>query len=186
MLNREFTKKDVNRMRNLITGDTHEKTSDIIGYKNGGETHKEGDVWESNGKKWIFKDGVIQNITRLDSVKNLNKMPLFCPKCSKPMKNRNDKTFYPIHKMCFDCLVIFESNLRIEGKWEEYEKEIHNSEIDARISEFNYLLDNALDESNKGFITEDGKMEKWDGKVNKEQVEEYRKAGIEYFNSLKR
>lgn len=186
MLNKEFSKKDVQRMRNLITGDTQAKTSDIIGYKHNEDIYNEGDIWEKDGKTWTIKDGLKQNITNFDKIKGIIKMPLFCPKCKKPLKNRNDKTFYPIHKMCFNCVIDFEAQLKREGKWDEYVRNIHNQEIDARIKEFNIMLDEAINQSNDTFVTEDGKVENWIGKVNLEKIENHRKSGIEYFEKLKK
>lgn len=186
MLNKEFSKKDIQRMRNLATGNSDSKTSDIIGSKKEEIVYNEGDVWEENNKEWTIKNGIKQNITKLDKVKELNKMPLFCPECNKPMKSRNDKVFYPIHKKCFECVVIFEAELKRTGEWKEYHKKIHNQEIDARIEEFNNMLDEAINEGKGTFVTEDGKIEKWDGGINVEKVEEYRKNGVEYFNSLKK
>ena len=43
-LKKEFRKKDVNRMRNLIQGKTGASTGIQIGYKKKEEDHKEGDV----------------------------------------------------------------------------------------------------------------------------------------------
>ena len=55
MLKKEFQQKDVNRMRNLISGKVTDKTAIQSGYEKHQETHKEGDVWEEDGKKWTIK-----------------------------------------------------------------------------------------------------------------------------------
>jgi len=43
-----------------------------------------------------------------------------------------------------------------------------------------------MNESNSGFVTEAGEVEKWDGGVNKERAEEALREGIEYLKSLKK
>ena len=48
MLKKEFRKKDVNRARNLITGNTNASTGTQIGYKKETKEYKEGDVWTEN------------------------------------------------------------------------------------------------------------------------------------------
>ena len=53
MLKKEFKRKDVNRLRNLITGKTGESTSTQIGYNKKNEDYKEGDIWTEN-KKWTL------------------------------------------------------------------------------------------------------------------------------------
>ena len=102
-LKKEFTKRDVQRMRNLITGKTGDRTQVQTGYEKNTEDHKEGDVWEENGKQWTIKNGVKQTVTKLDKFKKLVVLPICCPKCKKHMKvNDLNKKMYSIHGNCFD------------------------------------------------------------------------------------
>ena len=70
ILKKEFNKKDVERLRNLVKGKGSERTSQGIGYTKAQEFHKEGDIWEEDGRKWTIKEGIKQNITKLDKFKN--------------------------------------------------------------------------------------------------------------------
>ena len=185
VLKKNFQERDVQRLRNLIQGKQGEKTRTSVGFSKADEFHAEGDIWESDGRTWTIKDGIKQNITKLDKAKKAHVMPLLCPKCKKVMKNRNDKPFYNIHKMCFNCVINMEIQLRKEGKWEEYQRKIKNDEIDNRIEEFKTYIKERLNESNDGFISESGEVEKWVGKVNKDRVDEYVKEAVEYLESLK-
>ena len=58
MLNKEFKRKDVERMRNLIKGKTGESSEVQVGYTTKKVDYKEGDVWTEGGKDWIIKDGI--------------------------------------------------------------------------------------------------------------------------------
>ena len=58
MLKKEFKRKDVERMRNLIKGDTDSSTEIQIGYTKKKEDHKEGDIWEEQNKTWTIKNGM--------------------------------------------------------------------------------------------------------------------------------
>jgi hypothetical protein len=185
VLKKEFQEKDVQRLRNLIQGKQGEKTRSSVGFSKADEFHVEGDIWESDGRTWTIKDGIKQNITKLDKAKKAHVMPLLCPKCKKVMKNRNDKPFYNIHKMCFNCVVDFEHELKKSGKLEEYERNIKNTEIDNQIKEFKTWIKEKLNESNNSFISEDGDIEKWRGKYNEKEVEKYSKEVIKYLESLK-
>ena len=78
ILKKEFNKKDVERLRNLVKGKSGKRTTQGIGYTKKQEFHKEGDIWEENGRKWTIKDGIKQNITKLDKFKK-TAVPLFCP-----------------------------------------------------------------------------------------------------------
>ena len=58
LLKKEFKTRDVQRMRNIITKKTGDKTGVQVGYTADYIEHKEGDVWEENGKKWTIKNGM--------------------------------------------------------------------------------------------------------------------------------
>ena len=184
-LRKDFQERDVQRLRNIIQGKYGEKTRSSVGFTNKQEFYNEGDIWESDGRTWTIKEGIKQNITKLDKAKKAHVVPLLCPKCKKIMKNRNDKPFYNIHKMCFDCVIDFESNLKQQGKWEDYQINIKNGEIDKQIEDFKAYIKDRLEESNDGFVSENGEVEKWVGKVNKDKVEEYTQQAITYLESLK-
>jgi len=186
VLKKQFQNKDVSRLRNLVAGKYGEKTTVGIGYNKKYETHNEGDIWTEDGRQWTIKNGVKQNVTKLDSLKEKHILPLLCPKCSKLMAVHRDKPFYNIHKMCLNCVIDHEAKIRAEGKWEEYEKEIHNNEIDGLIREFtNWTLDN-LKTSNQSYITENGDVERWLGGVTNEQVEQNLQESIKFLESLKK
>ncbi|MFM2011040.1 MAG: hypothetical protein RLZZ479_1431 [Bacteroidota bacterium] len=184
-LKKEFKQKDVQRMRNIITGKTGDKTQILGGWENKIEEHKEGDTWEEDGKKWTIKNGIKQSITKLDKFKHLVSLPLTCPSCKKPMKaNELNKKMYSVHKMCLNCVVDMEAKLKLEGKYEEYEKNILNMNKNASLEEFEQALDSWLEEKDT-FVTEQGDVENWHGgdksqlyKQLKEKIEEFRKTDI--------
>jgi len=94
----------------------------VVGWSPGlEEKRQEGDVWEdANGKQWTIKNGVRQNVTKLDSAKT----PWWCPKCSKPMNHRLDIKFWNLRGHCMDCNIEMETEIRKQGKWKEYERSI--------------------------------------------------------------
>ena len=186
-LKKEFQKRDVERMRNLIQGKYGSKTTTGIGYTKKHEHHEEGDVWEEDGREWTIKDGIKQNITKLDKAKNAHVMPIFCPDCSKPMTYWQDKNFYNLYKRCFSCQVDFEGELRVKGLFEEYRNNIINNDIDNFITDYSQFVEECLNNtSEQGFISEAGDIEKWKGKINKELVEKSKEETIEYLKSLKK
>jgi len=181
MLNKEFKRKDVNRMRNLIEGKTGESSELQVGYTTKREDHKEGDIWVEGGKKWIIKDGIKQTYTKLDRAKKEAILPLFCPKCSSLMKKRNDTKMYNIHKMCFNCVIDMEGKLKIEGKYDEYERNAvaNNAEAYAHHLE-SYLMD-ALNTSNTQYVSEKGEVERWKGGIDKEKLtKEIKESLVEF------
>ena len=186
VLKKEFSKKDVQRVRNLVQGKYGDKIQQSIGYSKKEEFHQEGDIWEEDGRKWTIKNDIKQNITKLDSAKKAHVMPIFCPNCKTVMKKSFDKDYYNIHKKCYNCVIDFEHELRKTGLWEEYEKNIVNSEIDNFIVNFKTYVEEQLTESNNSYITEKGDVEKWVGGYNKERVLESLDKTIEHLEKLKK
>tara|TARA_R110001592_G_scaffold304092_4_gene576464 strand:+ start:2536 stop:3120 length:585 start_codon:yes stop_codon:yes gene_type:complete len=183
MLNKEFKRKDVERMRNLIKGKSGESSELQVGYTKSQEQHKEGDIWEEKGKKWVIKDGIKQTYTKLDEVKKAAILPLFCPSCGGIMKKRNDTKMYNIHKMCFDCVIDMEHKLKIEGKYEQYERDMLANNAEDYIKDLELYLLEALNSSNDQFISERGEVERWKGGMDKEKVTEELK---EFFDDHKK
>src|SRR6056300_301830 len=131
LLKKEFKHSDVQRVRNLVNKDFSAKTKDQVGYKKISEYHKEGDIWEENGKEWTIKNGLKQNITKLDKAKLVNRIPLTCPKCNGPLRHHLAKKMYRIHGFCFDCTVDYEASLRKAGLYEQYEKQMMQNNMNG-------------------------------------------------------
>ena len=163
---------DVRRKLAEVTKREGEKI--VFGWRGEPEpTRKEGDIWEENGRKWTIKNGIRQNVTKLDDAKT----PWWCPKCSKPLNHRLDMKFWRIRGYCFDCLIKEESEIRRQGKWEEYERKImlrnYIAEVKDKISELQSYYNEVskpefliMNEHEKTVLM----MEKWD--VNVDQIKE--------------
>jgi hypothetical protein len=185
ILKKQFSEKDIQRVRNLVKGKNNERITHGIGYSKDVEDHVEGDIWEEDGRQWTIKNGIKQNLTKLDKAKHSVTLPLFCPCCSNLMKNKNDKLFYIQHNRCFNCQIDFETDIRKMGLWEEYENNIINSDIDHLIKDYNIWIDEVINGSNESFITEAGDIEKWDGSAKKKLLEN-KEETIKYLQQLKR
>lgn len=163
---KDWKEKDVQRMRNIIKKDYTAKTTTQIGYTKSQIDHKEGDIWEESGKRWTIKNGIKQTVTRMDKLRETVNLPLTCPKCGKAMKNHKlNKQMWGIHKMCFDCVITMETELKRTGKFEEYARNLTTRGIKVYINELEqFMLELALTDNNESFVTEDGDIEKWAGK----------------------
>jgi len=170
MLKKEFKRKDVERMRNLIQGKTDASSNAQIGYSKKEKERKEGDVWTENKKTWTIKNGIKQTISKLDKIKKEVFMPLCCPNCNKVMKKRLDKPHYRIHKKCYDCVIEFEHKLRIKGQYKKYQKATKaKNSLEYLEGIESYLLE-AVNTSNSSFVSEDGVVERWVGGIDKEKM----------------
>lgn len=171
---KEFDKKTVQRMRNIITGKSGDKTQVLAGWEKHQVDHKEGDVWQEDGRTWTIKHGIKQNITKLDGIKKMAILPLTCPKCGSVMKVTDiNKKMYSIHAMCFDCVLKMEAKIKLNGQWEEYEQGIMKANLVATLNDFEKALDEWYQQKDT-FVSEAGDVESWEGGNKKAIYEEIR------------
>ena len=61
--------------------------------------------------------------SRLTDIMAEARMPMFCPKCDKIMKNAKlDGKMWRLYGHCFDCQIQVEHKMRIDGTFELWEK----------------------------------------------------------------
>ena len=94
--------KQMKAMKSILAGEEVEKTIQV-GYE--GKKQPKGDI-ESP----------------LTDIMKEVRMPMFCPKCDVVMKKRLDNKMWRLYGHCFDCQIDFEHKLRVEGKYDEWEK----------------------------------------------------------------
>ena len=184
-LKKEFKKSDVKRIRNIVNKDYTSKTKFQSGYKKSNNFYQEGDIWEENGREWTIKNGIKQNITKLDKVKKSIRVPLCCPKCNGSMSYYLSKEIYKIHKMCMNCFLEYEDILKKNGLLKKHILDQRKSNIKFFVRELEEsikLIENTS--SVNDFVTEAGDVEDW--KVNKSAVNKKELEKItEYLDHLK-
>ena len=184
-LNKEFSKRDVQRMRNIVTGNTADRTRVQAGYEKENKAYVEGDIWEENGKTWTIRDGLKQTITKHDKLRQIIVMPLKCPECEKAMKvNDLNKKMWSIHNKCFDCVVEYETHLRKIGKYEEYEKKLLNSNKDSFVNDYEQAVDAFINDKGESFMSEAGDMENWSKATINPEVIKALKDNIEQLKKM--
>ena len=182
-LKKEFDERAVNRARNIISKNFTARTMVGTGYEKVKEKHSEGDIWEEDGKTWTIKNGVKQNVTKLDSAKKLARVPLACPKCGGAMNYHLHQKMWKIHKMCFDCVIDMEADLRKAGLYEEYERNMMQGNMQAWAQQLQQWMEDQLAE-NITYVTEDGTIEDWQGN-NSKHKENLIQAVNQYLTHLK-
>lgn len=178
--------KNLKRIQKILTGDYKDNTEVIVGYTKAKDKYverNEGDVWtDESNKTWTIKNGIRQNITKLDSIRDMLNVPLSCPKCGKAMNKRLDKKFWFINKHCFDCQINEDNDRIINGTFVEYSRQIMKKNADAFVSELKDQVKSYLDTfDSKHFITEVGDIEEWVGGKTKE---DFNKIFEEKFEKL--
>jgi len=171
-LTREFDERDLQRMRNIITGNTANATRIQTGYEKKTIERKEGDVWVDQGKTWTIKNGLKQTVTKHDKLRELVKIPLKCPECERAMKaNKLNKKMWNIHKKCFDCVIEYETKLKATGGYEEYAKKIMNANKNTFADDYEAAVKEYETAQPDTYVSEAGDIENWvGGKVNPEII----------------
>lgn len=177
VLKKEFTQRDVQRMRNLLTKKFGEKTQIQSGYQSQIKVHKEGDIWEENNKMWTIKNGIKQSMTKYDEFRKIFYMPITCPECNQPMKNTlHNKKVYLVHKKCSECVIKMETELKRIGKYEEYEHELVNRNKNDELTDMIKFL-NEWENTTSTFVTEQGDIELWSkGNVKTKEYLEFKET----------
>lgn len=165
--------ENTQRIKNILDGKITDSTKIISGYKKKQEEYVEGDIWEdSDGKQWTIKNGLKQNITKLDEVRHLINMPINCPICNRLMKTRLDKKFWGLKGRCFNCIVEDDTNMIINGTFIEHSREVMKQnaysfieDLKAQVKEYIKGLDS------KHFVTETGDVEEWIGGLDKTELQ---------------
>ena len=159
---------NVKAVKEMIAGTHRTQTKNTVSFGESKEFIKRevGDQWtDDEGNIWEQKKGYK---VKLGKLSELRKELTTFPKCQKEVctctnPTRNDLKMKAIHGMCLDCVVDMENNLKIEGKYGEYERQkmLENGKAWLKQAE---LEKEALKVAIKArFINEDGSFEDWDG-----------------------
>jgi len=101
------TKHEEKALQSILRGETPEKRV-MVGYQ--------------SDKKIESKDGKTIE-SPLTKVMQEVRMPWFCPQSDGIMKKRADDTYWTRHKMCLECWSKKETKMKIDGTWDEYQRE---------------------------------------------------------------
>ena len=159
---------NVKAIKEMIAGTHRTQTKTTIGFDEVTQFIKKevGDRWtDDEGQLWEQKKGYKVKLGKLSELRNeLNTFPK-CQKevCTCTTPKRNDLKMKAVHGVCFDCVIDMEHQLKIEGKYQEYErsKMLENGKAWLKQAELEKeTLKLALKAK---FINEDGSVGEWDG-----------------------
>jgi hypothetical protein len=175
--------QNIKAIRQMLDGvhRTQSKTtvtfSDVVMDDKNSKKREIGETWiDEAGTEWEQRSGFRIRKGKLNEVRNLIlselQVPDACPKCNNPMTKRLDKKFWKLEKHCFDCQIAYEHQLRLDGKYEEYEKSRIRKNAEAWLSD---AEQEALEIANVfrnplTFANADGTYEKWSGGATPEEI----------------
>jgi ribosomal protein L37AE/L43A len=190
--------RNIDAIKKMLDGQHKSQSKKSIGYQKTVEktTREVGETWvDVHGAEWVQKEGFKIKKGKLDEIRALieaRKMPVKCPKCNAPMVKRLDKKFWVLEKHCFDCQVAFEHNLRIEGKYEAYEKEriLKNAESWLKDAEQEAMEIVAAMRNPVTYSDVEGNIETWSGGRSPDEIADkiaadFKKFKEDFINKLK-
>ena len=102
-----------------------------VGYT-GKTLRKEGEEWEDhNGRKWKIQNGQRKQITKVPA-RGIDK----CSDCEKLILKVIDQDTYNRMNRCYHCQINFEVDLKVEGKWEDWVKEMEEKRWETILKEY--------------------------------------------------
>ena len=170
----------LNDVKKLIAGQHESQQKVQVGYT---EENKEDNTSRKIGNKWFDEDGnewEQRNGYKIKLGKEwqqelheyLNTFPN-CPNetCTCSMPKKLDEKMKRIHGMCFDCVIDMEHKIRLEGKWDEYEKRKVKQNALAWLVDAERDKNSIASELSRMEFTNDfGDIEEWKTPFNKEEM----------------
>jgi hypothetical protein len=146
---------------------------------------KVGERWTDKGIEWEQKETGPQRVNRVADVVREARGNEQC-KCGQEIRwgSKADQIFYRRTGMCSECVINYETNLRIAGLWNEYEKyKLISNEIGfLKDAEANIAETVKFFSENSGDITaicnSEGFTERWKN-TNRDQILEDAKRDLE-------
>ena len=138
--------KNIEKVKKLIAG-VGGQGSIRVGYTpKSVSMRKEGEEWvDARGHRWVIKDGKRKQITKIPP-RGFDK----CKDCEKLILKTLDQQTYNRMQKCYHCQLYFETELKREGKWEDWVKEMETKRWEAVLAEYEQEM-NLQNESKGAF-----------------------------------
>ena len=96
------------------------------------QQRKEGEEWtDARGRSWKIEDGKRKQITKIPP-RGFDK----CNDCEKLILKTIDQDTYNRMGRCYYCQIDFEVDLKRQGKWEDWVKEMETKRWEAILAEY--------------------------------------------------
>lgn len=169
----------VDDIKKLLHGEHEAQQKVTVGYIPESEKEKEsrqvGDRWfDEDGNEWEQKNGYKVKLGKVWQQELHGYLKSFpnCRQetCTCTMPKRLDEKMRRIHGMCFDCVIDMEHQIRLQGRWDEYERQKVKENALAWLEEAERDKNLIAEEMSKlDFANEFGDSEKWNVPFTKEE-----------------
>ena len=194
--------QNVKAVTEMLQGTHKFQTKKTVGFSDSAATaknnekHAVGDIWEETdpGSKITyvleqfegFRTKKPKNSDALQSVRTELRTFPNCRKetCTCAGSHHLDKKMKKVHGMCFDCTIEMEHELKVAGKFEEYEQQKIRENAMAWLASAERdveMLKEAYTTAAKFVTNSEGETESWGAKMTPEEFEETVQAQFNIF-----
>ncbi|CAB4155212.1 hypothetical protein UFOVP1307_13 [uncultured Caudovirales phage] len=194
--------QNVKAVTEMLQGTHKFQTKKTVGFSDSAATaknnekHAVGDIWEETdpGSKITyvleqfegFRTKKPKNSDALQSVRTELRTFPNCRKetCTCAGSHHLDKKMKKVHGMCFDCTIEMEHELKVAGKFEEYEQQKIRENAMAWLASAERdveMLKEAYTTAAKFVTNSEGETESWAAKMTPEEFEETVQAQFNIF-----
>ena len=194
--------QNVKAVTEMLQGTHKFQTRKTVGFSDSAATaknnekHAIGDIWEETdpGSKITyvleqfegFRTKKPKNSDALQSVRTELRTFPNCRKetCTCAGSHHLDKKMRKVHGMCFDCTIEMEHELKVAGKFEEYEQQKIRENAMAWLATAERdveMLKEAYTTAAKFVTNSEGETESWGAKMTPEEFEETVQAQFNIF-----
>lgn len=110
---------------------------------------------------------------------DLVSVPLFCPKCDKPLNSTFEKKTFRRLGHCSRCQAEYETNMKVSGEWEQL---IHERKYSYLLSKLDYQVEQIKEwvTQNKSTYNAQGEEENWNA-----NHEKFAQEVLDHFSDLR-
>ena len=186
--------KNIKAVKEMLGGEHKTQTKKTISFTDKVFVKREvGETWtDDKGQKWEQRKGYKVKVGKMAKLRQELKSFPNCNKetCTMTEPGTADLKMKAIHGMCLNCVIEMEHKLKLEGKYEEYERKklLANAEAWLKQAELEKeVLKTTLKAS---FVNEDGSIEEWAEGMSEVELEEkidkdFKKFKTDFIGKLK-
>jgi hypothetical protein len=166
-----------------------------VGYSGEAEDNKPreiGEIWtDSKGRTWRKTEYGKSSVTPvMDLINAENKKTCKCCKADIRWGSPQDEKIYNKTQMCFDCLIEHETNIRLKGKWKEYEtRKVFENQL-AYVSDVKQKIKDSLEYTKKTrvltFVNSNGRVEEWEDNRRDDLLKDLKKDHVKCLKTIKK
>jgi hypothetical protein len=166
-----------------------------VGYSGDEEDKKVrelGEIWtDSRDRTWRKTEYGRSSVTPvMDLINAENKKVCKCCKADIRWGSKQDEKIYNKTQMCFDCLIEYETNIRVKGKWKEYEtKKVFENQL-SYVIDVKQKIKDSLDYTKKTrvltFVNSNGHVEEWEDNRRDELLKDLKKDHVKCLKTIKK